>query len=65
MANAQLLRVGVSETPVVVVDNATGAHVALCALAQQLAPFPPSHDTYYPGLRRVLTDADGGAFAAV
>jgi hypothetical protein len=63
MADAQLLRVGVSQTPVVVVDNATGAHAVLCTLAQQLAPFSLSNDTYYPGLRRVLTDVDGDAFA--
>lgn len=65
MAEAQLLRVGASKTPVVVVDRATGAHAALSAIAQQLAPFPRSNDTYFPGLRRVLTEVDGEAFASV
>lgn len=58
----QLHRVGDSRQPVVTVDDVTGDPFAIIATAARLAPFPPSR-TYYPGLRRIFTEADADAFA--
>lgn len=58
----ELHRFGHSRQPVVTVDGITGDPAAAVALAAALAPFPASR-TYYPGLRRIVTEADGPAFA--
>ncbi|MCW4462283.1 DUF6445 family protein [Sphingomonas sp. BT-65] len=58
----ELHRVGESRQPVVTVDGATGDPAAVIAIAARLAPFPPSQ-TYYPGLRRIFTQADADAVA--
>ena len=57
----QLHRVGVSRSPVVVVDDFTGDIGPLLALAAAMAPFPRKTDNVYPGVRRVVTEADGDA----
>ena len=57
----ELHRIGHSRQPVVTVDGITGDPARVIALAARLAPFPLS-STYYPGLRRILTDGDGEAF---
>lgn len=44
-----------------VIDGFTGALNTVRAMAAALAPFPRS-ETYYPGLRRVITSADRAAF---
>ena len=56
-----LIRVGRSQSPVVVVDDATGDPDRIVDLAAALAPFPGVTGSYYPGVRRVLTPADGAA----
>lgn len=58
----QLHRVGASQSPVVVVDDFTGDVGALVAAASAMAPFPRKTDNAYPGLRRVVTEADGDAY---
>lgn len=58
----ELHRFGQSRQPVVTVDGITGDPAAAVAIAARLAPFPVSQ-TYYPGLRRIVTEADGQAFA--
>jgi hypothetical protein len=58
----QLHRVGVSQSPVVVVDDFTGDVGSLVASAVAMAPFPRKTDNAYPGLRRVVTEADGVAY---
>lgn len=58
----ELHRFGQSRQPVVTVDGITGDPGAAVAMAAGLAPFPVSQ-TYYPGLRRIVTEADGQAFA--
>jgi hypothetical protein len=63
-ANPRLLRFGHSNSPVVVLDEFSGRLDAIRALAAALAPFPRSGN-YYPGLRRVITGADGDAMAYV
>jgi hypothetical protein len=61
----QLLRVGQSQSPVVVIDEFSGNSEAVAAIAEALAPFPPIKGHYYPGVRRVITEADTTAFAYV
>lgn len=53
----RLLRFGILESPVVVVDRFTGKLDHLRALAASLSPFPPARN-YYPGLRRILREED-------
>lgn len=61
----KLLRLGAARSPVVVIDDATGAAREIVRLAASLAPFPKAKDNLYPGLRRMLGPADGDAFAYV
>jgi len=60
-----LHRFGASQSPVVTVDGIGGDPAAVVAIAAALAPFPATHGTHYPGLRRVITEADGAAMAYV
>jgi hypothetical protein len=50
----ELRRVGEARSPVVVVDDFTGAVDEVVELAAAMAPFPSSSGTYYPGLRRPI-----------
>lgn len=59
----RLLRIGASQNPVVVIDGFSGAVERIAGYAERLAPFPRSSSGYYPGVRRVLDEADGEAFA--
>ena len=61
----ELLRVGESRSPVVVIDGFSGDAEGIARLADGLAPFPPKTDNYYPGVRRVITPADAAANAHV
>ena len=61
----QLLRVGNSQSPVVIVDNFSGVVERVAELADELAPFPPIKGNYFPGLRRVITLADAKAYGYV
>jgi hypothetical protein len=56
----QLLHVGNSQSPVVIVDDFLGSLDEVLRLASELAPYP-EHTNYYPGVRRVITPADGAA----
>jgi len=59
----QLLRFGHSQSPVVVIDAFSGNSEAVAALADALAPFPPIKGHYFPGIRRIVTEADTQAYA--
>ena len=61
----ELRRVGTSQSPVVVIDGFSGDARGIVEIAAALAPFPSSAGTYYPGLRRILSAADGAAWAYV
>jgi hypothetical protein len=61
----ELRRVGKEQSPVVVIDDFSGAVEEIARLADELAPFPPIKDNYYPGLRRSITAADERAYAYV
>lgn len=61
----ELLRVGSSATPVVVIDDFSGDVADLVDIAAALAPFPYHRENYYPGLRRVITEAETAANAYV
>jgi len=56
----ELHRFGHCQQPVVTVDGITGDPAAVVAIAARLAPFPVSQ-TYYPGLRRMVTESDTAA----
>ena len=58
----QLLRLGESQSPVVVVDGFSGVVERVAELADELAPFPPITGNYYPGQRRIITQADAKAY---
>lgn len=60
----ELRRVGNSQSPVVVIDEFSGALEQILKIAESLAPYPPSSN-YYPGLRRVITGANEAATAYV
>jgi hypothetical protein len=61
----QLLRVGQSQSPVVIIDDFSGALEQVRSLADDLAPYPAIKGNYYPGLRRVIDESDGPAFSYV
>jgi Family of unknown function (DUF6445) len=61
----ELRRVGKSQSPLVVIDNFSSVVDQIAALADELAPFPPIQDNYYPGVRRLITKADKKAYAYV
>ena len=61
----ELRRVGTSQSPLIVIDNFSGAVERIAELADELAPFPPIQDNYYPGVRRQITKADASAYAYV
>lgn len=54
----QLLRVGNSQSPVVIIDDFTGAVEDVASIADALAPFPPSKGHQYPGVRRMIGESD-------
>lgn len=54
----ELRRFGTSQSPVVVIDGFSGDARAVVETAAALAPFPSSAGTYYPGLRRILSERD-------
>jgi uncharacterized protein DUF6445 len=58
----QLLRLGNSHSPVVIVDEFSGAVERVARLADELAPFPPTKGNYFPGVRRKITQADHEAY---
>jgi hypothetical protein len=61
----QLLRFGESQSPVVVIDDFSGAVDDIATVADALAPFSLIEGNYYPGVRRVITRADADADAYV
>jgi len=54
----ELRRVGEAQSPVVVVDDFTGAVEEVVELAAAMAPFPSSAGSYYPGLRQPIAVGD-------
>jgi hypothetical protein len=61
----QLRRVGESRNPVVVIDDFCGDVGRIARIAEGLAPFPRLERSYYPGVRRVIGEADAAAYAYV
>lgn len=61
----ELRRVGTSRSPLIIIDEFSGAVEQIAALADELAPFPPIQDNYYPGVRRQITKGDEKAYAYV
>lgn len=56
----QLLRLGNSQSPVVVIDEFSGSLEQILDIAIGLAPYP-AHSNYYPGVRRVIRPEDQAA----
>jgi hypothetical protein len=61
----ELRRVGVSESPVVVVDAFSERLPVIIDLAAAMAPFQRIAGNYYPGLRRIIDERDEAGFAYV
>jgi hypothetical protein len=59
-----LLRIGNRQSPIVIIDDFSGEVDRIIAIAADLAPFP-THQSYYPGSRRVISSADTAADAYV
>lgn len=59
----QLRRIGTEQNPVVIVDEFSGRLGEILQLAEALAPYPALNDNYYPGLRRLIGQADEAATA--
>jgi hypothetical protein len=60
-----LRRFGRGEHPVVIIDDFSGDVRATIDTAAALAPYPSVAHNYYPGLRRIITEADEVANAYV
>jgi hypothetical protein len=54
----ELRRVGEAQSPVVVIDDFTGAVDDIVDLAAAMAPFPSSAGNFYPGLRRSIVPGE-------
>lgn len=61
----QLQRVGTSQSPVVIIDDFSGAVEEVARIADGLAPFPPAAGNSYPGVRRMIGGDDEQAYAYV
>lgn len=61
----QLQRVGASQSPIVIIDEFSGAAEDIARIADFLAPFPMSKGNYYPGVRRMINEADQKAYSYV
>jgi hypothetical protein len=61
---AQLQRVGISQSPVVIIDEFSGIAEEVARIGEGLAPFPPSGG-YYPGVRRMISEPDVQAYSYV
>jgi len=61
----ELRRFGNSESPVVVVDDFSGDAERIARIAEALGSFPLVSGGYYPGVRRVITEADTYAWTYV
>lgn len=62
--NPRLERIGNSASPLLSVDKLGPEPVELRRIAAALGPFPPARNLY-PGVRRIIGEADGDAFAYV
>lgn len=63
--NPQLLRLGIGQSPVVIIDDFSKRLPQIVDLAAAMAPFPRIAANYYPGLRRVIEERDENGFAYV
>ncbi len=61
----ELRRFGTGQSPVVVIDEFSGDSERIGRIAEALAPFPEVASGYYPGVRRVIDERDGPAWAYV
>ncbi len=59
-----LQRLGAGQTAVVTLDDVWGDLSAVVDAAAALAPFPPA-ENHYPGVRRMITAAEGDAYAYI
>jgi len=57
----QLRRIGVGQSPLVIIDEFSGRLREILAIAEALAPYPAIEGNYYPGLRRLIEPTDEAA----
>jgi hypothetical protein len=62
VVSVNVYKVGVEETPVVVIDNFVQEPERIIDLAMDMAPFPNQAGHYYPGRRQRITPQDGESF---
>ena len=60
-----IVRVGLEQTPVIIIDDFVQHPGDLVAMAVAMSPFPSVADNYYPGVRRVFRPEDTGAASYV
>lgn len=61
----RLIRLGRTQSPIVVIDDFSGAVDEIGRLADALAPFPRIEGNYFPGVRRIISNADVDAYSYV
>lgn len=61
----ELRRFGISQTPVVVIDEFSGDAEQATRLAEARAPFPDVSDNYYPGVRDMIDESQPEAWAYI
>jgi hypothetical protein len=61
----ELRRFGNSQSPVVVIDEFSGDPEGVGRIAEALAPYPNVGSGYYPGVRRMINEADSTAWGYV
>lgn len=61
----ELRHIGIGKSPLVVIDGFSGAVGEVISMASALAPFPEMKANYYPGVRRLIAEADHPANAYV
>jgi hypothetical protein len=61
----ELRRFGNNDSPVVVIDDFSGDAERIARIAEALGSFPQVSTGYYPGVRRVITEADTYAWTYV
>lgn len=58
----ELRHIGKSQSPIVIIDDFSGAVDEVARIASALAPFPPIQaENFYPGVRRMIGQSDGEA----
>ena len=61
VAKPRLERIGRGQHPLVIIDDFLGRTADLVAIAKSIGPYPRANKTFYPGVRRMISEGDGAA----